>query len=147
MKTSFVWLLALPLLAGCPSPTGIDGPALEEDRRAGIIESQYLRSPVLTAPAAVTAGQTFQVAVTTLGYSGCWRNAGDDVTNAVGRAIIHPFDRVQGEACTTALVEIRHVVFLRFDTPGTATIVVQGRSDPNEPAPRSVTIERTVTVQ
>ncbi|HEX9936543.1 MAG TPA: hypothetical protein VGB15_05455 [Longimicrobium sp.] len=149
MKNPFVWLLALPLLAACPSPTdaGTDGSLVGDERRAGIIESQHLRAPALAAPATVTAGQTFQVAVTTLGYSGCWRNAGEDVTNAAGLAIIHPYDRVQGEVCTDALVEIRHVVFLRFDTPGTAKLVVQGRSDPNEPSPRAVTIEHTVTVQ
>jgi hypothetical protein len=147
MKNPLVWLLALPLLAACPSPTDSGSDGLGEERRAGIIESQHLHSPALTAPATVTAGQTFQAVVTTLGYSGCWRNAGEDVTNAAGLAIVHPYDMVRGEVCTDALVEIRHIVFLRFDTPGTAQIVVQGRSDPNEPAPRAVTIEKTVTVQ
>jgi hypothetical protein len=149
VKNPFVWLLTLPLLAACPSATdsGTDGPPLEEDRKVGIVHSPYLRAKALAAPATVKAGQTFQATVTTLGYSGCWRTAGEDVTNADKQATVRPYDRVQGEVCTAALVQIRHVVNLRFDTPGTAKIVVQGRNDPNEPTPGPVTIEQTVTVQ
>ena len=148
MKNRLVWLLALPLLTACPDATGsgTDGPPLEE-RTLGIIKSQYLRSPALAAPATVTAGQPFQATVTTLGYDGCWRSDGEDVTRAATQAVIRPYDKVQGEACTTALVEIRHVVQLRFDNRGTAKIVVQGRAEPLDPQQGPVTVEQTVTVQ
>jgi len=144
MKNRFVWLLALPLLAACPA---ITDSGTGEGRRVGIIQSPNLRSPALAAPATVTAGQAFQATVTTLGFDGCWRSAGETVTLVAEQATIQPYDRVDGEVCTGALVEIRHVVELSFFTPGTATIVVQGRSDPNEPGSGPVKIERTITVQ
>lgn len=146
MKNRLVWLLALPLLTACPGVTDTDGPPVRE-RNLGIIESQYLRSPTVVAPSVVTAGQPFQVTITTLGYDGCWRSDGEDVTRNAAQAVIRPYDKVQGEACTAALREISHVVELRFDTRGTAKIVVQGRNDRDAPTFRNVTVEQTVTVQ
>jgi len=146
MKNRLVWLLALPLLSACPGVTDTDGPPVRE-RNLGIIESQYLRSPAVAAPSVVTAGQPFQATITTLGYDGCWRADGEEVTRNAAQAVIRPYDKIQGEACTGALVEIRHVVELRFDNPGTAKVVVQGRNDRDAPTFRNVTVEHTVTVQ
>ncbi|HYH80428.1 MAG TPA: hypothetical protein VEX86_11550 [Longimicrobium sp.] len=150
MTRRLLCLLALPLLAACP-PSPVD--VVEDrtpplgDRTPGIIRSSYLRSPALVAPAVVSAGQTFQATVTTLGFSGCWRADGAEVATAAATASIHPYDRQEGEVCTAALVELRRTVDLRFDTPGTAKIVVEGRSDPNEPQSGIVRVEQTVTVQ
>lgn len=146
MKNRLVWLLALPLLTACPDLAGTDGPPVRE-RNLGIVESQYLQSPALAAPSAVTAGQPFQATITTLGYDGCWRADGEEVTRSAAQAVVRPYDKVQGDACTAALKEITHVVELRFDTPGTAKIVVQGRNDRDAPTFRNVTVEQTVTVQ
>lgn len=148
MKNRLVWLLGLPLLTACPGVTDsdTDGPPVRE-RNLGIIESQYLRSPTVVAPTTVTAGQPFQVTITTLGYDGCWRADGEEVTRNATQAVIRPYDKVQGDVCTAALREISHVVELRFDNPGTAKIVVQGRNDRDAPTFRNVAVEHTVTVR
>jgi hypothetical protein len=149
MKLRHVCLAALPFLAACPSITdaGEESTRVVLDRTPGIIQSPYLRSPALVAPASVSAGQTFQATVTTLGFNGCWQADGADLSNGGATLTIHPYDAVRGEVCTQALVELRRTVDLRFDTPGTATIVVEGRGDPNEPGAGTVRVTQTVTVR
>lgn len=149
MKLRHVCLFALPFLAACPSVTdvGEERTLAVLGRTPGIIKSPYLQSPALVAPSSVTAGQVFQATVTTLGFNACWRADGADVSNGGATLTIRPYDTVRGEVCAQALVELRRTVDLRFDTPGTAKIVVEGRGDPNEPGPGIVQVEQTVTVR
>jgi len=142
MKIRILPLFALPLLAACELATGPDA-----DPRPGIIQSPYLQAPVVVAPATVQAGEPFQVTVRTLGFSGCWVEARTTVTSEPGAATVRVYDRTVGEVCTAALKTIDHTAGLRFDAPGTARIVVEGRGDPSLGETGVVTIERTVTVQ
>jgi hypothetical protein len=119
-------LVAL-LGAGCGLPRNSSDSELE--RQIGIIRSEYLHSPALVAPDTVAAGATFAVTVTTLGYNSCWQAAGADVARDPQRARIVPYDRIVGHACFHALVELPRTVELRFDAPGTATLIVEGRTD------------------
>jgi hypothetical protein len=140
MKHRATLLAAAFACAACANLAGPGG-----DRRPGIIESRYLHAPVLTAPDSVTAGTPFQVTVTTLGFSGCWTEDRTDVTSLAGEAVVRPYDRVREGPCTQALVNLPHSVQLRFDQPGTASIVVQGvRDDGGNAEPTQ--IQRTVVV-
>ncbi len=120
-----VALVAL-LGAGCGRAGSSDS---EPERQIGIIRSEYLHSPALVAPDTVAAGATFAVTVTTLGNDNCWQAAGAEVTRDPQHARIVPYDRVVGQACFQALVELPRTVELRFNAPGTATLIVEGRTD------------------
>jgi hypothetical protein len=142
MKHRATLIAATVFFTACANLAGSDGA-----RRAGIIESPYLRASVLTAPEAVTAGVPFDVTVTTFGFSGCWTPDGTDVSNLTSQAVIRPYDRVRTEgACTQTTVTLPRSVQLRFDQPGTVTIVVQGVRDDGDNA-EPTQIERTVVVR
>jgi hypothetical protein len=140
MKHRAILLAATCVFGGCASLAGFDGA-----RRGGIIESRELHAPVLTAPDSVTAGTEFQVSVTTLGYSG-WTADRTDVSTRAGQAVIRPYYRVHDSGCIPLLLTLTRSVRLRFDEPGTATIVVQGlRDDGARVEPTQ--IQRTVVVR
>jgi hypothetical protein len=91
-------------------------------------------SATIIAPDTVMAGVSFGATISTIGLSGCWRAGGAEIaTPSATLAVVLPFDAVEGGAggearfCTAALVDLPRVVTLRFDTPGTATIRVEGR--------------------
>jgi hypothetical protein len=134
-------MLSLSLLGACSLAT--DG----EAREPGIVQSQSLTTPVLVAPSTVSAGQTFQVTVTTLGLSGCYRVGGADVTYSSTQATIRPFDRVRNTGCTASTITLPRTVALHFDTPGTMKIVVEGQNDPSTGQTAIARVEQTVTVQ
>jgi hypothetical protein len=132
------------VLGACTNTAGID-----QIRQPGIIESRYLHVPVLTAPDSVTAGTPFNITVSTFGFSGCWTMDGTEVNTQAREALIQPYDLVrEGErvACLQMPVILPRTVQLRFDEPGTATIVVQGvRNDGDQSQPTQ--IERTIVVR
>jgi hypothetical protein len=142
MKHRATLIAATVVFTACSNLAGSDGA-----RRAGIIESRYLNVPVLTAPESVTAGTEFQVTVTTFGFSGCWTEDGTDVSTGAGQAVIRPYDRITEGACTQMTVKLPRTVQLRFDQPGTATIVVQGVRDDGDDNPQPTQIQRTVVVR
>jgi hypothetical protein len=140
MKHRAVLLAATSLFTGCASlAAGSDG-----TRRLGVIESRDLHAPVLSAPDSVTAGTEFQVTVTTGSYSN-WTEDRTHVSAGASQAVIRPFYRVYG-ACISLPQSHTRSVRLRFDHPGTATIVVQGlREDGFRTGPTQ--IRRTVVVR
>ena len=86
----------------------------------------------VTAPDTVAVGQLFTVTVTTTGPNGCWRSESTEVEVDGLSAVITPYDVDEAEAnpgiaCTQAIVYFDHEAELRFDSPGTAGIDVQGR--------------------
>ena len=142
MKPSAPLFSATALLAACAFTTE---PSL--DRRIGIIESEYLHAHTLAAPDTVTRGQPFSLTVTTLGYNSCWQAAGVELARNGSHATVVPYDRVVGESCSEALVELPRTVELRFDTPGTATLILEGRRDSGEDQEVLVRIEHSIIVR
>jgi hypothetical protein len=104
-----------------------------EQRVVGIIESSSVRDGVLRAPDTVTAGVRFDATITTVGLSGCWREAGADIGYDVRLVLVIPYDlvvtRIDGEPrlCTGALVQLPRTVRLVFGQTGNATLRVSGR--------------------
>lgn len=159
MKNSSTLLVISALLLGaaaCEMPATFE-PGPEVGRHVGIVEwsasnVQTFADPamgVITAPDTVTAGQPFQVTITTTGPNGCWRAAGAEKSVQGNLATITPFDRVEGEVCTQALVSLPRSVEVRFDIRGEATIRAYGRRvvDGNLNAATERTVEKRITVR
>jgi hypothetical protein len=158
MKKQPSLILISALLAGAAC-SGAENflPEIETGRHLGIVEwsrsdVQTFADPamgVITAPDTVTAGQPFQVTITTTGLSGCWRAAGAEKAVQGNLATITPFDRVEGEVCTGALVSLPRSVEVRFDTRGEATIRAYGRRvvDGNLNAATERTVEQRIIVR
>lgn len=158
MKNTSSLILISALLAGaaCDLPATFE-PDPEVGRHVGIVEwsrsnVQTFADPalgVITAPDTVTAGQPFQVTITTTGPNGCWRSAGAEKAVQGNLATITPFDRVEGEVCTQALVSLPRSVEVRFDIRGEATIRAYGRRvvDGNLNAATERTVEKRITVR
>lgn len=107
---------------------------------------------VVDAPETVTAGETFEVVVRTVGNSGCWEVARTEVENGPALAEILPVDRdrmTEGLVCTGVLVELEHRAELTFTEPGEATIRVVGRLVVGEDFSQGeeLVVERSVTVE
>jgi hypothetical protein len=137
--------LALSLIA-CASTPNEAPPQQQEGRRVlGVID--HHGDPVrVEAPAEVARGTDFQVAVVTYG-GGCVREGDTDVEIDGLRAVVAPFDidvSGPGVFCTMELRQFRHTATLRFDRPGTATIIFRGRRVPEGDV---VSVERTVRVR
>ena len=123
--------LLLAGLAGCRSSTGP-----EPSPDVGVVDF-YARGPagVIDAPASVRAGRDFTVTVRTFG-GGCVSAAGAAVTYhgaALELAVVVPYDNARvppGTMCTEALTRPARDLTLRFVTPGTAAIRVEGRRQP-----------------
>jgi hypothetical protein len=134
------WFLAVvsTVLVACQqSPTANGG-----GRVVGFIHDIGGRQ-VINAPSAVTAGQSFNVTVSTFGNS-CVSAAGADVAIDGLTARITPYDFVRDdEGCLDIGLYFPRTVQLRFDQPGTATIRVRGRSYHK---PEGVTVEHTLIV-
>lgn len=155
-RTSILLITALLGGAACDLPETFE-PGPDANRHVGIVEwtrsnVQTFADPamgVITSPDTVTAGQPFQVTVTTVGPNGCWRAAGAEMAVQSSLASITPFDRVEGEVCTQALVSLPHTLQVQFNTPGTATLRVYGRrvvdGRVNEATDR--TVEKTIHVR
>ena len=141
MKRTLVCMLSLSLLGGCSLAT--DG----EAREPGIIQSPSLTVPVLVAPTTVGVGQTFQITVTTLGLSGCYRVGGADVSYSATQATVRPFDMIRNTGCTASTITLPRTVALHFDVAGTMKIVVEGQNDPSSGQTSIARVEQTVTVQ
>lgn len=136
--------LALTLVACASTPS--EAPQQHEGRRVlGVID--HHGDPVrVEAPAEVARGTDFQVAVVTYG-GGCVREGDTDVEIDGLRAVVAPFDidvSGPGVFCTMELRQFRHTATLRFDRPGTATIIFRGRRVPEGDV---VSVERTVRVR
>jgi hypothetical protein len=156
-SSSLIALSALLMgTAACDMPATFE-PGPEARRHVGIVE--WSRSDVqtfadpalgaLTAPDTVTAGQPFQVTVTTVGPNSCWRVAQTELAMQPSLATITPFDRVIDGICAQALVSLPHTVQVRFDVPGEATLRAYGRRvlDGNLNAATTRTVEKRIVVR
>jgi hypothetical protein len=119
-------------VAGCRSSTAPD-PSPD----VGIIDFYANGTAgVVEAPASVQVGRDFTVTVRTFG-GGCVSAAGASVTYhrpELTLAVIVPYDNSRlppGTPCADVLTRPARDVTLRFTTPGTATIRVEGRREPD----------------
>jgi hypothetical protein len=156
-RNSLVLLSALAI--GAAACDGAENflPDPGQVRHVGIVEwsrsnVQTFADPamgVITAPDTVTAGQPFQVTITTTGPNGCWQAAGAEKAIQGNLATITPFDRVEGEVCTQALASLPRSVEVRFDVRGEATIRAYGRRvvDGNLNAATERTVEKRIVVR
>ena len=144
MKTIFAMTMLLVMLAQqrCPSSSSSGNPAGgpgDTVSRAAGPEARILgaidypdagASDVVTAPAAVQAGQEFQVTITTFG-GGCERAGDTGLILAENGANVMVYDFTTATrpdvACTMVLKRLPHTVTLRFDRPGEALIRIWGR--------------------
>ena len=140
MRRRFLPLMALAL-AGCSLGTGPE----EEDRLLGIIHFDTSVELQIIVPSTVRAGEQFEVTVRTYGLNSCWSMGETEVSAAGASATVSPFDipgRPKGTTgCRPMIVEFNHTASIRFDTPGTGTVIVRGRDVGQE-----VRIERAVAV-
>jgi hypothetical protein len=85
---------------------------------------------VITAPAAVPAGQDFDLVIAAFG-SGCERAGDDAVVYTPDGAAVFVYDFTAatkpGIACPAILVRLTHTLTLRFDQPGERHIQIWGR--------------------
>jgi hypothetical protein len=139
---------AVVVLAGCTDAVGV----ATEAERAGVLQLVgydalpvlgYAESVVwtvdagssvlaprapLVAPDTVAAGEPFDVVVTTIGLSGCWRAGGQAVQVGDGVVTLTPGDvRSGAHVCTQILADLRHSSRVTIVTPGEWTLRVAGR--------------------
>jgi hypothetical protein len=120
-----------------------------EARVLGLLNEQM--ADTLIAPRAVSAGEDFQVTITTSG-SGCERegDTGVIVTENSATVMVYDFTAAThpGVACTMIFKRLPHNVTLRFTKPGEAVIRVWGRrAGPDTPPVGAPTVlERRVMV-
>jgi hypothetical protein len=105
---------------------------------------------VIVVPDTVDAGAAFDVTVFTIGESGCWSAAGQEVTVSGRLVEMRPYDVHSGaEICTLVLGYLRHGAVLRLEERGEWVIRVHGRrarhGDDSWEAP--VSVEKTVVVR
>ena len=133
-------------------PTTMPAPSAAPDEREITAIIDYYddgSTGVISAPATVRAGQTFQVTITTFG-GGCERAGGTRVSVQGSVATISVYDfTVAGPAvsCTAMLKRLPRTVDLRFDAAGAATIRVEGLRVGSEATGAPKTLEQSVTVQ
>ena len=134
--------------AEASQPGGAGEPAGQ--RVSGIVDYYADGSAgVITAPATVTAGQPFDITITTFG-GGCESAGGGDVVVAGDVATIDVFDwSVAGPtvSCVAMLKRLPRTVSVTFATPGPATIKVNGQRVGQETPGQPTTLEHQLTVQ
>lgn len=119
------------------------------DARDSTVEPGILyvqNQTMIHAPSVVHTNEAFTVSITTWG-GGCIELRSTEVELTADGAAITPYDEYfeapEGGACTLNLAPILHEASLRFETPGTKTIVVHGRDAQHLTAevPLSITVE------
>ncbi len=131
-------LALLVVLAGtaCDDP---QGPSAGTVLRPASI-SFFDLDPAITLPDSAVAGVPVEVTVESYG-DGCTELADTEVAASGLAPVLRPLVRVPAPGaevvCPSVLRTLVHRVSLTFPTPGTATITVEGRRDP----------ERTVQVE
>lgn len=154
-------ITAAAVLGACSSST-----APGDSRVMGILEVQFgaegslapsaasdaSSRTVISAPDSVEAGVPFTATITTIGLSGCWEAAGEDIELDRNLAVVVPYDldgMREGVACTGSLIELPHPVEIRFAEPGEATLRVRGRKVFKENIQRAdtVVVEKRIVVR
>ena len=170
VRALLLGLAALPLITACEDPTGAQG-----RREIGIVEwlsaAQANLSPssaalssgsaamtfsdtpaVITAPDEVKAGVAFEATITTTGPAICWRADGADTQVSGNVAVVTPYDfspENEDVACGAAIISLPRTVQITFDSPGEATLRVNGRKvvGGNTSAGSSTVVEKQILVQ
>jgi hypothetical protein len=112
----------------------------------------YSNTGTIAAPDTIERGNSFDVRIETFG-GGCTRStAGADLALNGQVAEIRPHNVTEiqrGTVCTADLLFLYHVVAVRFDLPGTATIRVIGQRQDATTGTSDVpdTLERRIVVR
>lgn len=121
-------ILVLLLAAACYDPLGP-----REELVIGTVA--FYSQPVdIDVPDTVQADVPFAVRVRTYG-GGCERIGPTEVTNQDGGALVVPRDFTKtgpGLVCTDVLKSFEHEAQVVLQTPGSATITVRGRVEPDD---------------
>ena len=145
MRAYVIRLIALmsALTAGLTACNALFGDGDGERREIGVIDAGT-STDALVMPDTVQAGVPFAITVTTFGS--CLRPDGVDIHVAGATADITPYDITLGSGvvCPAILVDFPRSVTLSFDTPGTATVRLHGRSF--SPGAGTVTVEEAAVV-
>lgn len=120
-------LVGMLVLAGtaCSSTTEPPG----EERRPGLILGFNHGDPQIVMPDTVQAGTGFTVQVSTYG-NGCYRKGETEVAASGNVVTITPWDYVDLSAggCPDLLLTFVHEATVAFPEPGSASVVIVGRS-------------------
>jgi len=123
-RQRLVALAAVAVLHGC----GILG--LGEEETLGVIQF-YGDTTVVYLPASAMVDSAFSVRFHTFG-GGCVSAGRTDMELEEGRATLIPIDKDSGaNLCTDELRFLQHEAQVRFRSPGSATVVLQGASEPD----------------
>ncbi|MEQ1912878.1 MAG: hypothetical protein ABMA15_28945 [Vicinamibacterales bacterium] len=110
-----------------------------DEERLGLIEF-YDDSSAISVPDTVDAGANFEVAFYTFG-GGCISRGDTRVEVTRNTAVVTPTDMHADGPCTLELQYLDHTTTVRLQVPGSGTVIVSGRSEPDD---RSV--QRVFTV-
>lgn len=130
-----------------PSTVGAD----ESIRWSLEPETGVLAPPrLIVAPDTVDANVAFDVIVTTIGLSGCWRAAGQRIRHDSRVIELTPLDAHSGARACTSMVQFLERTFrVRLDSAGQWTLRVKGRRIPylDDAWEQQVTAERTIVAR
>lgn len=96
----------------------------------GVIE-MYPDPGRIEVPASVRRGESAVVHVTTYGTL-CMSVEDTDIVTTEAGAEITPYIRREPDGCVLALVPLSHEAYVRFETLGAKTILVNGRRLPDD---------------
>jgi hypothetical protein len=134
------WLGArLVILSFAVLLTGCSLLGLGDEERLGLLEF-YNDSSVISVPDTVDAGANFEVAFYTFG-GGCISRGDTRVEVTGNTAVVTPLDLNADGPCTLELQFLDHTTTVRLQVPGSGTLIVNGRAEPED---RS--IQRVFTV-
>ena len=124
-KRSVYTACALVLMSCSSSTTEPDGWRV----LPGVVDPSLSSVQAVVAPAQVSAGSQFEVTVYSLGSSTCARPVGTQVEKRETVVRITPLVRYAppGSSCTRDLRASPHVVMLRLDRIGEATLRIEAR--------------------
>jgi hypothetical protein len=153
--------LAAVTAAGCSAISETDS-----DRQIGIVELRGnftvgastwdpFTHTTISAPDTVQVNVPFTAVITTIGFSGCWREDGARVDRGARLATVTPYDFVVRDEnggptfCTAVLVSLPRDVQITFSQAGTATLRVRGRVVTNGElsSDEETVVEKTILVQ
>lgn len=143
-------LAALLLAAACTNITGADDKVVDGvryERRPSVLGYAHGTAPNIVAPDTVQAGVPFSVTVTTYG-GGCIMPGETATIRSTSTVEVRPFEWFvaagQNVACTDDLRILPHTVSVTLPTPGTATLRVIGRQQPEG---ATISLERLLVVR
>lgn len=128
-------VVGMVALGGC-----ITGP--DAERVVGTVDPS--RPSFFVTPQTVTAGQAFEVQVTTI-LGGCDRPGDTEVAVTTATATVTPFDirNASGPNCASVQAFFDHSAEVTFTAAGAATVVLRARDESGQ----DIEVSRSVVVQ